>query len=72
LHQEIREVFSYDRFLERGYFNQARVLDIYDRYCSGKLNRPERQFYGEALWRILNLELWLEVFFDPQAETTND
>jgi len=72
LHQEIRQIFNSDRFRRRQYFNHTKVLDIYDRYCSGKLSRPERQLYGEALWRILNLELWLEVFFDQQAETTND
>jgi asparagine synthase (glutamine-hydrolysing) len=72
LHQEIRQVFSSDRFREREYFNHAKVLDMYDRYCNGKLRRPERQFYGEALWRILNLELWFEVFFDQQTENKND
>jgi len=72
LDKEIRQILSSDRFRERKFFKSARVLDFYDRYCSGGLSRPERQFYGEMLWRILNLELWLEVFFDQQTETKND
>jgi asparagine synthase (glutamine-hydrolysing) len=64
LHQEIRRIFSSGRFRERGYFNQTKVLELWDRYHSGKLNNSERQSYGDVLWRILNLELWFEIFFD--------
>jgi hypothetical protein len=41
---------------------------VFDRYCEGKLSHLERQYYADVLWRILNLELWLEAFFDSDAE----
>jgi asparagine synthase (glutamine-hydrolysing) len=68
LHGKIREVFNSSKFRERGYFNQASILDVFDRYCEGKLSHLERQYYADVLWRILNLELWLEAFFDSDAE----
>ena len=64
LYKEITETFNSQRFLDREYFNQTAVLDLFHRYCSGALNRIEREHYTNLLWRILNLELWLEVFFD--------
>jgi asparagine synthase (glutamine-hydrolysing) len=63
LRNEIREVFNSKEFRERGYFNQNAVLNLYERYCSGKLNRQQRQFYGGIIWRILNVELWFRAFF---------
>lgn len=66
LHQEISRIFSSNRFRKREYFNHAQILDIYNRYHSGKLRRSDRKFYQDILWRILNLELWLEIFFDQQ------
>lgn len=64
--QNIREVFASKKFRERGYFNQPSILDVFDRYCEGKLGRIEREYYQNVLWRILNLELWLEIFFDKK------
>jgi asparagine synthase (glutamine-hydrolysing) len=64
LGSEIRKVFNSREFRGRGYFNSTAILQAYDRYCNGKLNRMERQFYADALWRILNVELWLEIFFE--------
>lgn len=64
LHQEISQIFGSDRFRNRGYFNHEKISSIYARYLGGKLSRRERQFYIDMLWRILNLELWFEVFFD--------
>jgi asparagine synthase (glutamine-hydrolysing) len=66
LRYDIRQVFHSNRFRKRGYFNQAKILDICDRYYNRKLGHSLRQFYGEVLWRILNLELWLEIFFDHE------
>jgi asparagine synthase (glutamine-hydrolysing) len=65
-HEEINHVFNSNKFRDRGYFDQAVILDFYNRYCNGKLRRHERQLYGDMLWRILNLELWLEIFFDHE------
>ncbi|MDH5691403.1 MAG: asparagine synthase-related protein, partial [Candidatus Bathyarchaeota archaeon] len=65
---KIREVLNSSKFRERGYFNQAAILHMYDRYCDGRLSRLSRRFHGDVLWRILNLELWLETFFDPESK----
>jgi len=64
--QEIIEIFKSRRFIERGYFNHYALIDVYNRYCNGKMNRFERSFYGDILWRVLNVELWLETFFDSE------
>jgi hypothetical protein len=66
LYKETTETFSSQRFLDREYFNQTTILNLFHRYCSGALNRIEREHYGNLLWRILNLELWLEIFFDHE------
>jgi hypothetical protein len=68
LEKEIRAIFGSRKFRDRGYFNQPAVLDVYDRFCNGKMNHFEKMFYTDVFWRILNLELWFEVFFDPQNE----
>jgi asparagine synthase (glutamine-hydrolysing) len=64
LRQNIRELFESSKFRERGYFNQPAILDAYNRFCEGKMDRFTSAFYAEAFWRILNLELWLKTFFD--------
>jgi asparagine synthase (glutamine-hydrolysing) len=61
---EIIQMIESKKFKDRGYFNAEAVWDVYDRYCNNKMNRFEKQFYGDVLWRIINLELWLETFFD--------
>jgi asparagine synthase (glutamine-hydrolysing) len=69
LQKNIANVFESEKFRERGYFNQDAVLELFDRYCNGKLGRVERQYYSNVLWRNLKLELWFEVFVDQQANT---
>jgi len=64
LKEDIRGLLESDKFRKREYFNQPAILNVFDRYCSGKLNRIQREYYTNILWRILNLELWLETFFD--------
>jgi len=64
LRSNIRKLFESNKFQEREYFNQPAILDVFNRYCEGRLSRIERQYYTNVLWRILNLELWLEAFFD--------
>jgi asparagine synthase (glutamine-hydrolysing) len=64
--RNIRKLFTSKKFREREYFNQPAILAVFDRYCEGKLSRIERQYYQNVLWRILNLELWLETFFDEK------
>jgi len=64
LRRDIREIFESNKFRERGYYNQRAILEIFDRYCEGKLSRLERQQYADMIWRIINVELWLEAFVD--------
>jgi asparagine synthase (glutamine-hydrolysing) len=71
LRPHIRELFESNKFRERGYFNQPAILEAYDRYCEGRMDRYRSAFYAEVFWRILNLELWLETFFDSESETFN-
>jgi asparagine synthase (glutamine-hydrolysing) len=66
LRRNIRKLFESNKFREREYFNQPAILHVFDRYCEGRLSRIERQYYSNVLWRILNLELWLETFFDQE------
>jgi asparagine synthase (glutamine-hydrolysing) len=72
LRPNIRELFESSKFRQRGYFNQPAILDAYDRFCEGKMDRFTSAYYAEAFWRILNLELWLETFFDPESEIHNE
>jgi asparagine synthase (glutamine-hydrolysing) len=64
LRSKIRKIFESRKFQEREFFNQPKIIEVFDCYCEGRLNRIERQYYADVLWRILNLELWLEAFFD--------
>ncbi len=66
---QIEGVFESRRFRQRGYFNQPAVLDVYRRYCNGRLTHSEKMLYGNLLWRILNLELWFEAYVDPAGES---
>lgn len=68
LEKEIRATFGSKKFRDRGYFNQPAILDMYNRFCKGKMNRFEKKLYYDVFWRILNLELWFQVFFDSQNE----
>jgi asparagine synthase (glutamine-hydrolysing) len=70
LQGEIRNVFTSPKFRKRGIFNQSAILKIFDRYCEGSLTRLEREYYREILWRILNVELWFEIFIDRTNENT--
>ena len=56
-------VYTFERMIER---HRTAVIDIFTRYCDGKMNRFEIEFYGDIIWRILNIELWLEAFFDQK------
>jgi len=68
LRGNIRKLFESNKFRERGYFNQPAILDAYDRFCEGKLDRFSSTRYAEVFWRILNLELWLETFLNSNGE----
>ena len=71
LRKNIEKVFASEKFRERGYFDQVAVSNLFDRCCDLKIGRADRQYYWEVLWRILNLELWFEIFFDQEADTSS-
>jgi len=68
LRPNIRKLFESNKFREREYFNQPAVLDLFNCCCEGKLSCKECYIYGNMIWRILNLELWLETFFDSKRK----
>jgi succinate dehydrogenase flavin-adding protein (antitoxin of CptAB toxin-antitoxin module) len=59
-------------FTERGMFNQDRILEAFNSFRERKLDRKEALRFASILWRIINLELWFEIYIDPyrDAETT--
>jgi len=61
LEPEFMKIFSSERFKNRKYFDQKEVLRIYKKFCQGRLNTRSD---SEMFWRIVNLELWLEMFID--------
>lgn len=65
LQPEISEVLSSKAFKERGIFNQDNALEAFNSLCEGKLNRTEARRLATILWRIINLELWFEIYLDP-------
>lgn len=72
LKREVREIFESRQFRERGYFNQQAILDTYDRFCDHKIGRSKRAFYADVFWRILNLEIWFRIFFDPPRKPMDE
>jgi asparagine synthase (glutamine-hydrolysing) len=72
LYENIMETFHASKFQSKEYFNQPAVLNLFSRYCLGKLNRIERECYANLLWRIINLELWFEIFFDSESKIYNE
>ena len=66
LKDEIRAVFASEKFKARGYFNQEEILNKFDAFCEGK-----QDDFASLFWRVLNLEIWFEVFFDVPNERVN-
>lgn len=56
----IYTVFSSEKFGKRKYFNQAAVLEAFQKFIEGRTSD------SMVFWRILNLELWLREFFDKK------
>lgn len=59
-------IYSYflsESFANRTYFNQAEVLKAFEGFIQGKNNDTM------VFWRILNIEIWLRLYFDKPVET---
>ncbi len=59
---KIYSIFLSESFSKRIYFNQKEVLRSFEHFIEGK-NDDTMLF-----WRILNLEMWLRIFFDEINE----
>jgi asparagine synthase (glutamine-hydrolysing) len=56
----VNDIFSSDSFNSRPYFDAAAVRSAFERICDGTAEETL------AIWRVLNLEVWLRVFFDRE------
>lgn len=67
LRPEIIKLLSSDTFKERRMFNQARILQAYNALCRHKLNSTQTVKFANFLWRVVELELWFEIYIDPHS-----
>jgi len=58
---KIYQVFLSESFAGRKYFNKPEVLKAFQEFIEGK-NDDSMMF-----WRLLNLEIWLRLFFDSKS-----
>ncbi|MEI6054391.1 MAG: asparagine synthase-related protein, partial [Candidatus Saccharibacteria bacterium] len=56
-------IFMSSEFASRPYFNQDEVIKAFEGYIQGKNDTSSLLF-----WRLLNVELWLQEFFDEKKE----
>ncbi len=56
LRDKVKDIIHSDSFRQRGYFRVDEVERQFALHCSGKKNVT-------AIWRWINLELWLRIFF---------
>lgn len=66
LEPEIKKIFTSKKFKNRGYFNQVEILKKFKDFCKGDLDE-----YSDLFWRIINLELWLEMYVDDWEKWAN-
>jgi asparagine synthase (glutamine-hydrolysing) len=60
--ETIREIFSSSLFKKRRYWNSEKVMYMLDEHIG--LGGKRRANHSVALWRIINIELWLRAFID--------
>jgi asparagine synthase (glutamine-hydrolysing) len=68
LHPEISKMLSSKAFKERNMFNKDEILEVFISLCEHKLDRGESWRFAQILWRIINVELWFEIYIDPYNE----
>lgn len=57
---KIYSVFLSESFANRPYFNQSEVVSAFRLYIEGKTDD------SMLFWRVLNVEMWLRIFFDEK------
>jgi asparagine synthase (glutamine-hydrolysing) len=67
LKNHIYGVFLSESFANRPYFDQTEVLHAFEGWIKGTNSTDSMTF-----WRLLNLELWLQEFFDEAPEQTEE
>ncbi len=58
---KIYQIFLSESFTKRKYFNQQEIIKAFQLFIEGKTDDTM------LFWRLLNLELWLRIFFDPPS-----
>lgn len=66
LKDKILEIFSSESFGRRKYFNQKEIILAFIDFLEGKNNETM------VFWRLLNLELWLRIFFDKKENNKEE
>ena len=65
LKNQIEGIVRSKSFSDRGYFNIAKVKEVFNDYCNGRGNNRS------IIWRWVNLELWLRIFMDRKSSFGN-
>lgn len=60
-------IFLSESFANRPYFNQTEVLNAFEGWIKGTNDVDSMTF-----WRLLNLELWLQEFFDEKGPESGE
>lgn len=63
--QMAQEIFSSRRFEGRRYWKSQKVMQMLDEHTGA--GGRKRKNHSEALWRIINVELWMRAFIDKPA-----
>lgn len=61
----MRSLVNSEEFLQRKYWKQEEVIKLLEEHLSGKAD------HKEALWRVINIELWLRQFIDAPRFAVN-
>jgi len=60
------DMFQSRTFRQRGIFNPEQAMTLYQQHCDGTAD------HSWLLWRILNLERWLQTFIDNFRDTAEE
>lgn len=64
LKNQILELLHSREFEKRGYFDQKRILELFNLHCEGKKD------LSYTIWPCINLELWFREFFDKKRNSS--
>ena len=66
LQPEITGILLSKSFSERRIFNPSNILKAFNLLCEGRLNEVQSQKLAVLVWRIIDLELWFQIYIDPE------